>query len=225
LKGVEVVAEIAPLSGDEITVQEMGVTTKEIVSDPITVEQPTQEEWLGGTHRVSLGSELTKINPQALNLAVITDEFDTNTFDENVDTKPHVEEDDEAAISESDEGNMQPSVDTAPDAPVGTVDEGNEKNVPSSAAAQCDVPTSSRIDWSSYYTEEELRELKLKLINLQDYPNNKDISHIEFVICDSAIVDNEGNPRVGEEVLKMGQLFEMLYAVKFFFQDYAVRHH
>jgi hypothetical protein len=65
----------------------------------------------------------------------------------------------------------------------------------------------------------------VKLINVQDYPNNKDISHIESVICDSAIVDDEGNPRVGEEVIKMGQLFETLNAVKFFFQDYVVRHH
>jgi hypothetical protein len=70
-----------------------------------------------------------------------------------------------------------------------------------------------------------LRALKAKLINLQDYPNNKDISHIESVVCDSAIVDNEGNPRVGEEVIKTGQLFETLDDVKFFFQDYAVRHH
>jgi hypothetical protein len=67
--------------------------------------------------------------------------------------------------------------------------------------------------------------LKAKLINLQEYPNNKDISHIEYAICDSAIVDDEGNPRVGEEVIKIGQLFEILNDVKFFFQDYIVRHH
>jgi hypothetical protein len=70
-----------------------------------------------------------------------------------------------------------------------------------------------------------LRALKAKLINLQDYPNNKEISHIESTICDSAIVDDEGNPRVGEEVIKTGQLFEVLDDVKFFFQDYAVSHH
>jgi hypothetical protein len=66
------------------------------------VEQLTQEEWQGVTHRVSLGSELVKINYEALNLAVVTNEFDTDTFDENVDTEPHVEEEDEAAIIESD---------------------------------------------------------------------------------------------------------------------------
>jgi hypothetical protein len=43
----------------------------------------------------------------------------------------------------------------------------------------------------------------VKLINLRDYPN-KDISHIESVVCDSAMVDDEGNSRVGEEVIKMG---------------------
>jgi hypothetical protein len=39
---------------------------------------------------------------------VVTDKFDVNTFDENVDTEPHIEEDDEAGISESDEENVQP---------------------------------------------------------------------------------------------------------------------
>jgi hypothetical protein len=65
----------------------------------------------------------------------------------------------------------------------------------------------------------------VKLINLQDYPNNKDISHIDSAICDSAIIDDEGNPRVGEEVIKMGQLFETLNNIKFFFHDYVVHHH
>jgi hypothetical protein len=75
------------------------------------------------------------------------------TFDENVDTVAHIEEDDEVGISESDEENMQPIVDTTLDAPVGTVDEGNEPN---------DL-TYSRINWSSYYSEEELRALKRSL--------------------------------------------------------------
>jgi hypothetical protein len=215
LKGAEVVAEIARLPSDEITVQETGVTIEEIVVDPITVEQSSQVELHGATHRVSLGSKLVKTNSEALNLAVVTDEFDDETFDENIDTEAHVEEDDEAGISESDEENMQPIVDTAPNAPVGIVDEGNEPN---------DL-TCSCINWSSYYSEEELRALKAKLINLQDYLNNKDISHIKSAICDSAIVDDEGNPRVGEEVIKMGQLFEMLNNVKFFFQDYNMCHH
>jgi hypothetical protein len=215
LKGDEVVAEISLLLSGEITIQETGVTTEEIIVDPIAVEQASQEEWHGATHRVSLGSELEKINSEALNLAMIIDEFDDETFHENVDTEPHVEEDDEVAISESDEEHMQSSMDTAPDAPVGIVDQSNEQN----------SLTCSHIDWSSYYSEEELRTLKAKLISLQDYPNNKDISHIESAICDSAKVDDEGNPRVGEEVIKMGQLFETLDDIKFFFQDYVVCHH
>jgi alpha-D-ribose 1-methylphosphonate 5-triphosphate diphosphatase PhnM len=99
-----------------------------------------------------LGSELAKIDSEALNLVVGINEFDADMFDENVATEPHIEEDDEAAISESDEENVHPSVDTAPDALVGTVDKGNKENMPSSSAAQCDVLKSSRIDWSSYYT-------------------------------------------------------------------------
>jgi hypothetical protein len=73
LKGAEVVAEITPLSGGEITVQETGVTTDDIIVDPITVQQVSQEEWQGATHRVSLGSELAKTNSEALNLTVVTD--------------------------------------------------------------------------------------------------------------------------------------------------------
>jgi hypothetical protein len=106
LKGVEVVAKIAPLPDGEITVQETGVMTEEIVADPIVVEQLTQEEWQGVTHRVSMYSELVKTNSEALNLAVVTDEFDVNTFDENVDSESCIEEDDEAAINESDEENV-----------------------------------------------------------------------------------------------------------------------
>jgi hypothetical protein len=206
-KGAEVVAEIAPLPSGEIMVQETGVMTEKIVVGPTTVEQVSQEELHGATHRVSLGSELAKTNSEVLNLAVVTDEFDDEIFDENVDTEEHVEEDDEPGISKSDEENVQPTMDTA--------HQGNEV---------IDL-TSGRINWSSYYSEEELRALKAKLINLQDYPNNKDISHIESVICDSAIVNDKGSPMVGEEVIKMEQLFETLDYVKSFFEDYTVRHH
>jgi hypothetical protein len=58
----------------------------------------------------------------------------------------------------------------------------------------------------------------LKHIHFQDYPNHKDISHIESVVCDSVVVDDEGNLRVWEEVIKKGQLFESLDAVKLFFR-------
>jgi hypothetical protein len=158
----------------------------------------------GVTLRVSLASELAKTNSKALNLAAVTNEFDANTFDENVATEQHIEEDEETARSESDKENIQPSVDTAPDVAVGASGEGNEANVPSIAVTLCDVPTSSHIDWGSYYTDEELRALKLKHINLQDYPNHKDISHIGSVICDSAVADDERNSRVQEEVIKKG---------------------
>jgi hypothetical protein len=209
LKGAEVVAEMAPLSGGEITMHEMGVTIEETIADPIAVEQPSQEE--------GQASELVKINPESLNLTMVRDEFNTDMFDENLDNEQHVEENDELASNESNEENIQPSVDTAPNAPVDRGGEGNEANMPSSVVTLCDVPTSSRIDWGSYYKDEELRALKLKHINLQDYPNHKDISHIGSTVCDSAVVDDEGNPRAREEVIKKGQLFELLNAIKFFF--------
>jgi hypothetical protein len=44
LKGAVVVAEIASLLGGEIHIQETGVTTEEIVADPIAMEQLTHEE-------------------------------------------------------------------------------------------------------------------------------------------------------------------------------------
>jgi hypothetical protein len=51
------------------------------------------------------------------------------------------------------------------------------------------------------------------------------MSQIGSTLCDSDVVDDEGNPRVQEEVIKKGQMFEALDAVKLFFQDYAVCHH
>jgi hypothetical protein len=130
LKGAEVIIEMVSLSGGEITVHNTGVTTKEIIADPITVEQLSQEGWHDVTHRVSLATELVKTNSEALNLVVVRDEFDADTFDENVETEQHVEENDETTISVSVEENMEPSVDTAPDALVGTGGEDNETNVP-----------------------------------------------------------------------------------------------
>jgi hypothetical protein len=166
LKSVKIVAEIASLSVGKINVHDTGVMIEETIAGPIVVEQPSQEEWQGVTHKVSLGSELAKTNSEALNLVVVTDEFDVDTFAENVDNEQHIEKDDEIARSESDEENMQPSVDTAPDTVVGPGGEGNEANVPSSAVTLCDVPTSSHIDCGSYYIDEELRALKLKHISL-----------------------------------------------------------
>jgi hypothetical protein len=180
-------------------VHEDGVTTKETIADPIMIEQPSQEELQGVTHTVSLANELVKTNSEALNLVVVTDEFGADTFDENVDTEQHVKEDDETVRSESDEE--------------------------LTGVTPYDVPTSSRIDWGSYYTDEELMALKLKHITLQDYPNHKDVSQIGLALCDSAVVDDVGNPRVQEEVIKKGQMFETLDTEKLFFQEYAVCHH
>jgi hypothetical protein len=45
---------------------------------------------------------LAKTNSEALNLAVVTDEFDADTFDENVDTEQHIEKDNKTARRESD---------------------------------------------------------------------------------------------------------------------------
>jgi hypothetical protein len=106
LKGVEVVAEIALLPTGEIIVHKMGVRIEEIVADPIAVEQPSQEEWQGVTNRVSLGSELVKMNFESLNLALVTDEFDANTLDKNIDNEQHVDENDESLNGESEEENM-----------------------------------------------------------------------------------------------------------------------
>jgi hypothetical protein len=217
LKGAEVVAEMTLLPSGEIIVHKTGMTTEETIADPIAVDQPSQEEWQGVTRRVSLASELAKTNFESRKLVVVRDEFDGDMFDENIDIEKHVEENDEIVSSESDKENMQPSVDRAPDVPVGTSSEGNEANVPTPTVTLCDVLTSSCIDWGSYYKDKEMRALKLKNINLQEYLNHKDITHIGSVVCDSAVVDDEGDLRVQEEIINKGQLFESLNAIKFFF--------
>jgi hypothetical protein len=102
--------------------------------------------------------------------------------------------------NESDEENIEALFDV----PVATSGEGNDSYVPQSVVVVCDVPTSSRIDWRIYYPEVKLRALKLKHINLLEYRNHKDISHIGSAVCESAVVDHEGNPRVRDEVIKKG---------------------
>jgi hypothetical protein len=162
---------------------------------------------------------LAKTNSESLNLALVRDEFDANTFDENLGNEQHVDENDESSSKESDEENLQAPFDTTFDVPVATGGEGNESNMPHLVVALCDVPTSSHMDWRLYYTDEELRALKLKHINLKEYPNHNNISHIGSAVCDSAVVDDEGNPRVWDKVVKKGQLFKSLNNMKFFFQD------
>jgi hypothetical protein len=51
------------------------------------VEVPSQEKYQGVTHMVSLGSELAKMNSESLNLVLVSDEFDADTFDENLDNE------------------------------------------------------------------------------------------------------------------------------------------
>jgi hypothetical protein len=43
------------------------------------------------------------------------------------------------------------------------------------------------------------------------------VNQIGSTLCDSVVVDDEGNPRVQEEAIKKGQMFETLDAVKLFF--------
>jgi hypothetical protein len=43
------------------------------------------------------------------------------------------------------------------------------------------------------------------------------MSQIGSAVCDSVVVDDEGNPRVQEEVIKKGQMFETLDAMQLFF--------
>jgi hypothetical protein len=69
----------------EINVHDTSVMIEETIADPIVVEQPSQEGWQGVTHRVSLDSELVKTISEALNLTMVTNEFDADTFAENVD--------------------------------------------------------------------------------------------------------------------------------------------
>jgi hypothetical protein len=174
---------------------------------------------------VCLDSELAKANSEALSLALVRDEFDADTFDENPGNEQNVDENDESSNSESDKENIEALFDTTRDVSVTTSGKGNESNMPQSTIAVCDVPTSSCIDWRLYYTKEELRSMKSKYINLLEYPNHKDISPIGSAVCDSAIMDEEGNPRVRDKIIKKGQLFESLDTIKFFFWDYAVQHY
>jgi hypothetical protein len=39
-----------------MTVHEMGIMIEETIADPIALEQPSQKEWKGVTHRVCLGN-------------------------------------------------------------------------------------------------------------------------------------------------------------------------
>jgi hypothetical protein len=214
LKGAEVIAEVMSSMCGGIIVHQTAMT-EEVIADPIAVEQLSQEEVQNVNQRLSLGSEMAKANSDFHDLALATDEFDVKMLEDEP-INDRIDEDDEPSSTDNEEESN--------DDQDGIVDEGNESGVPQSLVPAGDVPMSSRIDWMLYYTEEELSALKLKNINLVDAPNYKDISRIDSAVCDSALMLEEGNPRTTEEVIKKEQLFESLEVVKFFFQDYAVRH-
>jgi hypothetical protein len=109
----------------------------------------------------------------------------------------NVGEDDEVASTNNEEETN--------DTPFDIGGEGNDSFVPG-----------SHIDLTLYYTEEELRALKLKHIKLHEVPNHKDKSGIDSTVCNNALVFEEGNPRVMDEVIKKGQLLESLKVMKFF---------
>jgi hypothetical protein len=46
------------------------------------------------------------MNSESLNLALVTDEFDADTLDENIYNEQHIDENDESSSTESDEENM-----------------------------------------------------------------------------------------------------------------------
>jgi hypothetical protein len=93
-------------------VHKMGMMTEETIAHPIVVDQPSQDECQGITHRVSLANELAKINFEFLNLALVRDEFDVDMFDENLDNEQHVEKNDETTSSIATETYWKISIDT-----------------------------------------------------------------------------------------------------------------
>jgi hypothetical protein len=129
LKAAEVVAEVVPLPGGEMTVHGTGMMTEEVIANPIVMEQMSHDEWQPATHRVILGSELAKANSEAVNLALVRDEFDGDTFDPNPSNEQNVDENDESSSSESDEEITQAPVHTGGEAPVDTNGKGNESTM------------------------------------------------------------------------------------------------
>jgi hypothetical protein len=117
LKSAEVVAELALLPSGEMIVHRTYITTEEIIVDPIVMEQLSQDEFQGGTHRVSLGSDLVKANSEALNLPLVRDEFDGDMFDWILANEHNVDETDESSSSESDKENIETLFDTGHEAP------------------------------------------------------------------------------------------------------------
>jgi hypothetical protein len=57
------------LTGGEMFVQGMRMTV-EVITDPIVMEQPSQDKCHNITHSVSLDSEMAKVHPESHNLVL-----------------------------------------------------------------------------------------------------------------------------------------------------------
>jgi hypothetical protein len=88
---------------------------------------------------------------------------------------------------------MQPSVDTAPDAPIGPGGEGNEANVPSSAVTLCDVPTSSHIDCGFFEWIDEVKR--------NPNPTSEDDEQYEDRRCNYEAERNARQKNMGEDLI------------------------
>jgi hypothetical protein len=70
-----------------------------------------------------------KVNSEALNLALVRDEFDADTLNPNHGNEHNVDGNDESSSSESDEETTEAPVDTGGEALVHTGGEGNKSTV------------------------------------------------------------------------------------------------
>ena len=75
------------------------------------------------------------------------------------------------------------------------------------------------------YTAEELRMMKLAHVEVPAVSNDKDLSRIHRVICDSYVFESESVIDSDSPEIRKGMKFNSLPELQFFLADYAVRHH
>jgi hypothetical protein len=107
--------------GGEMLVQGTRMT-EEVITNPIVLEQSSQDECHNITHRVNLCSEMAKSHPKFHNLALANDEVDVNILDNEPCNEENVDEDDEALSNDNEEESNE--------ALVGTSVKGNDSLVP-----------------------------------------------------------------------------------------------
>uniref|UniRef100_K3YLA0 SWIM-type domain-containing protein n=1 Tax=Setaria italica TaxID=4555 RepID=K3YLA0_SETIT len=175
-----------------------------------------------GTQESEILQHVLGDTESTFDLAIANDDFPNDTFERD---EANIDDDDISMGSEGSEFKDDGVEDVegeeeSPSQSGGHKNEDEESQYQEDApqfdtATVHDVEGIGRMDEYFSYTQNELRLLKERDVELPSVPNDKDISMVHKAICESSMVNFEGIPFNENPVIKKGMKFKSLEELKF----------